>query len=94
MPTKGKAKRVKGAGTTTTTKTNKRGVVKKRTTGPGVNLKQKTKPSGQQKIKGTATTTKGGKKLTVRNKGVVKSSRPKLKSTQFKRASKKRRSTY
>lgn len=57
--------------TTTTTKTTKRGVVKKKTTGKGVNLKQKTKPSGQQKIKGSVTTKK--KKYTVREKGVVKS---------------------
>ena len=62
---------VRKSNTKTNTKTNKRGIVKKKTTGSGVNLKQKTKPSGQQKIKGTATTTKSGKKLTVRAKGRV-----------------------
>ena len=59
------------AGTKTVTKTNLRGVTKKKTTGPGVKLKQKTKKSGQQKIKGYVTTKSN--KLTVRNKGKVAS---------------------
>ncbi len=59
------------AGTKTVTKTNLRGVTKKKTTGSGVKLKQKTKKSGQQKIKGYVTTKK--KKLTIRNKGKVAS---------------------
>ncbi len=64
----------RSTGTKTTTKVTNRGVVKKKTTGGGVMLKQKTKPSGQQKIKGIAMISRSGKKLTVRNKGVVKSS--------------------
>lgn len=59
------------AGTKTVTKTNLRGVTKKKTTGSGVKLKQKTKKSGQQKIKGYVSTK--NKKLTVRNKGKVAS---------------------
>jgi len=53
-----------------TTKTTKSGVVKKKSTGAGYNLKQKTKPSGQQKIKGSVTTK--NKKYTVRSKGKVR----------------------
>lgn len=59
----------------TTTKTNKRGVVKKKTVGPGVNLKQKTKKSGQQKIKGNVKTKSTNYK--VRNKGRVAGSKRK-----------------
>ena len=58
----------------TTTKTTKSGTVKKKTTGGGYNLKQKTKPSGQQKIKGTVST-KTTKYNVGRNKGVVKGKR-------------------
>ena len=60
----------KGSGSTTT-RTTKRGVVKKKKVGPGVKLKQKTKPSGQQKIKGRVKTRT--KNYGVRSKGVVRS---------------------
>jgi hypothetical protein len=64
MPTKRKP--------TTRTKTNLRGVVKKKITGGGVKLKQKTKPSGKQKVKGVVAT-KGRRKYMTREKGTVKS---------------------
>lgn len=53
------------------TKVTSRGVVKKKVVGPGIKLKQKTKPNGVQKIKGTVTTK--NKKYSVRSSGVTKS---------------------
>jgi hypothetical protein len=60
----------------TTTKTTRRGVVKKKVVSNGVKLKQKTKPSGQQKIKGRVKTK--NKNYGVRSKGVTASKRNKL----------------
>ena len=58
---------------TTKTKKNLRGVVKKKTTTPaGTRVKQKTKPNGKQKIKGSIKVKGRNKKLTLRDKGVTR----------------------